>query len=566
MRNERARKVKGTLKEELYRGLSRTLSAAPDTYLDAAWRPNPPKEGAEFSPQEEAFASEADETGYGGRSGGGKTSLLAGTAIRQHYRSIIFRREYNEFGEITTQIDEILGPLGRWRGSERKWLLPAGRTIQYGACRTDVDARSFRGNPHDFYGFDELTEFSESHFIFITGWNRTNRPNQRCRIVTTFNPPSNSEGQWVVDRYAPWIDPGYPTPASHGELRWFIRVKGRDMEAYPRFWAEIDGQPVYLDDLPSSQVIQAHGRLPRILQGGQLYKCRASEVTVDGESYLPSSRTFIAAGIDDNPFLGPEYRAKIDAMPEPMRSQLLYGDFGLGRQDDIWQIIPSAWVDEAFARWKRRTIDLGTAGVIRPDGCDVLQQIGCDVARDGPDEVVIMRRYGNWYDWPIYVEKDETAAKNMKRTGGFVGRRILVAVDTGSTPQLMIDLLNVGTSVVDWLAENTEGSGMRVIPFVASARSMPEKTVQGGLKIANDRALAYWLMRDLLDPQNGHDLMLPPSPKLRADLCAPRYIVKSGTIWMEKKEEIKARLGRSTDTGDACVLAALESLHPVLSF
>jgi hypothetical protein len=29
-------------------------------------------------------------------------------------------------------------------------------------------------------------------------------------------------------------------------------------------------------------------------------------------------------------------------MPEPLRSQMLYGDFTVGAEDDAWQVIPSA--------------------------------------------------------------------------------------------------------------------------------------------------------------------------------------------------------------------------------
>jgi hypothetical protein len=43
----------------------------------------------------------------------------------------------------------------------------------------------------------------------------------------------------------------------------------------------------------------------------------------------------------------------LQSLPEPLRSQMLYGDFRAGVQDDPWQVVPTAWVEAAMARWKK---------------------------------------------------------------------------------------------------------------------------------------------------------------------------------------------------------------------
>ncbi len=49
-------------------------------------------------------------------------------------------------------------------------------------------------------------------------------------------------------------------------------------------------------------------------------------------------------------------------------------------------------------------------------------------------------------------------------------------------------------------------------------------------------------------------------PKLLADLTAPRYEIRSDkTIFVESKADIKERIGRSTDFGDALVYAAFDA-------
>ena len=87
--------------------------------------------------------------------------------------------------------------------------------------------------------------------------------------------------------------------------------------------------------------------------------------------------------------------------------------------------------------------------------------------------------------------------------------------------------------------------------------SKTDKTDRFGLRtFANVRACMWWNMRDMLDPDAGFDICLPDDPMLIGDLVSPRRLIRSdGKILIEAKEEIKKRLGRSTDDGDACCLA-----------
>jgi hypothetical protein len=77
------------------------------------------------------------------------------------------------------------------------------------------------------------------------------------------------------------------------------------------------------------------------------------------------------------------------------------------------------------------------------------------------------------------------------------------------------------------------------------------------LHFANIRAYAYWSLREALDPEKGDNLALPPDPELLGDLCAPRWENTVSGVRLEPKEDIKERLGRSPDRGEAVVLANL---------
>ena len=69
---------------------------------------------------------------------------------------------------------------------------------------------------------------------------------------------------------------------------------------------------------------------------------------------------------------------------------------------------------------------------------------------------------------------------------------------------------------------------------------------------ANMRAYLYWAVRDWLDPKNGFLPALPPNDFLMQECTEVKWKFQSdGSIIIEPKEDIKKRLGRSTDYIDA---------------
>jgi phage terminase large subunit len=87
---------------------------------------------------------------------------------------------------------------------------------------------------------------------------------------------------------------------------------------------------------------------------------------------------------------------------------------------------------------------------------------------------------------------------------------------------------------------------------VSEAATDPER-------FKNLRAELWWNLRERLNPNprlNPDPIALPPDDVLMADLTNVKYRINSrGQIEIESKEDIKKRLGRSPDRGDAVVLA-----------
>jgi len=81
----------------------------------------------------------------------------------------------------------------------------------------------------------------------------------------------------------------------------------------------------------------------------------------------------------------------------------------------------------------------------------------------------------------------------------------------------------------------------------------------------NKRAESIWKLREALDPnqEGGAVVALPPDPELKADLAAFRWMLKPNGIQIEGKEEIKKRIGRSPDRGEAVVMCLAPGDHAV---
>lgn len=437
---------------------------------------------------------------YGGAAGGGKSDLLLGLAGEAHKRSIIFRRVFPNLRFLIERSRQIYNSEGEkhakdsYNESLHIWRLLNGNMIEFGAIQYEKDKTNFQGRPHDFIGIDEAPEFTESIVLFVTAWNRSEDPNQRVRVLLTGNPPVDESGAWITKRYSAWLDKTHPHPAKPGELRWYATLDGKETEVQ-------DGTPF------------EH----------------------KGETVNPRSRTFIPARLDDNPFYAVDgrYKSVLQSLPEPLRSQLLNGDFDAANAPNPFQIIPTEWVRLAQKRWTERE---------KPT--TPLTAVGIDPSRGGNDKTGIAKRYDNWFDevrsYPGSVVTDGAIMAELARQ----------AIGNEKPLYINIDVNGIGSSGYDHLKVMYDV----VRPFNGS-ESSSYRDKSGKLKMRNKRAEMYWRMRDALDPVNGDDLALPPDTELLADLCSARYEVTAAGVKVEEKKDIKERIGRSPDVGEAVMMA-----------
>ena len=195
--------------------------------------------------------------------------------------------------------------------------------------------------------------------------------------------------------------------------------------------------------------------------------------------------------------------------------------------------LPTTSVDSVFDRdlieksWQYNLLARGTR-----------VSLGVDPAEFGDDESAF-----SVVDDGVPTRMNTTSQHEPTDTAG---RANAIRVSDGAKV-VVVDRLGVGAGVASMLLEMRE-PGWQVLPFAGS-----EKPIQPDSPYQNQRAEAYFYARTQL--QLGK-VKAPTDPQTVDELCETRkYFNSKGKILLEKKEDIKERLGRSPDRADAWVLA-----------
>ena len=467
---------------------------------DRVWFPNP-------GPQSNCTYSDADVIFYGGTAGGGKSSLLCGLAHEFHQRSLILRRTRIRSEKLADEelLGRILGSRDGWNGQKLLYR-DQKRYIQFEGCEHESDKEKFKGDPYDFYGIDEICDFSQSQFEFVTIWNRSSAQDQRCRIVCAGNPPTTADGLWVIQYWGPWLDPQNPLfgKVKPGELVWYLRDDNGDYEV-------VDGPGPYK-------------------VGNRMVKAR--------------SRTFIPAELADNPDLAMdgEYERMLDSLPKELRDAYRDGNFQTSIKDDPFQLIPTSWFLAANERWQQ----MGG----RPDKGVPMCSLACDIAQS-KDNNVLAPRYDNFIGELIVIPGSETP-KGISQAGIIASHRrdgCQVAVDVGG---------GYGDMAVRDLKENEDWSeASDVYGWNGATEPRSARDPGSKLKFKNLRDWGYWQLRLALDPnqKGGAWLALPPDNELMSDLTSLTFEPRNGFVGLITKENHVKKLGRSPDRGDTVMMA-----------
>lgn len=236
------------------------------------WRPH-------NGPQTLFHMSSAYEVLFGGTKGPGKTDTLLREGLRQihipNYKAMIFRRTYPNLREIIDRSHKYFGGLGAtFNSQDHRWTFPSGATYGFGHVQHEHDKWNHNGFEYHYIGFDEVTEFTETQYLFLMAQNRTSDARIRCYIRSTANPGGVGHG-WVKKRFIDCLNPC--------EVRYFKRVEDDD-------------------------------------------------VVCDVSDPHAVSREFIPATVYDNPSItenDPNYIKRLEQLPEEDKQALLYGNWDI---------------------------------------------------------------------------------------------------------------------------------------------------------------------------------------------------------------------------------------------
>jgi hypothetical protein len=249
------------------------------------------------------------------------------------------------------------------------------------------------------------------------------------------------------------------------------------------------------------------------------------------------------------------------------------GEAALMDPDVASRIVTQAWVEDKKRRWGEESTlyqvrvmgnfpDQSDDTIIslvsvenaqrrdaEDEGVDLLDHpsvtISCDVARFGNDETVLMTRRGPKCEMlEVYHGRD-----TMATVGKIVGHtRLALKQPAVLRVRVVVDDDGVGGGVTDRLRESLQeelrSERADLVPYRGGEKAIrPERFTN---KRTESWFRAKWAM-DSLDIPNDDDLA--------ADLVSVLYkMTSSGQLQAERKDDVKKRLMRSPDRGDALVM------------
>lgn len=203
-------------------------------------------------------------------------------------------------------------------------------------------------------------------------------------------------------------------------------------------------------------------------------------------------------------------------------------------------IIPLSWVERANDNWQAWN-DAG-----KPH--HIFSGVGVDVGGGtGGDKIALALCYDGV---KISEIRSEAFAIDPSITTMEIVGKVGGILDKAHNGVAVVDVIGIGAGVQHRLVE----LGKPAIPFNAAAKTgYTDKSQELGFE--NWRAAGWWMLRELLDPSSGVTVCLPPDDTLTGDLTAPhvKRISSQSKMLVESKDDIRKRIGRSTDLADAVI-------------
>lgn len=260
------------------------------------------------------MSTSADIAIYGGQAGGGKTWSLLLEPLRYintvpGFGGVIFRRTYPQIaleGGLWDQSMKLYPYAGGMpTKSALQWVFEHGNKITFRHIQHEDDKHDYQGSEIPFIGFDELTHFTRTQFLYMLSRNRST-----CGVVPYIrggcNPDANS---WVKIFLAPWLAPDFVQPGEDG----FRKLASGEIG----YFSGEDG------------IVRWKSRREYV-----------HELTLPPEDRTVKTVTFVRASVYDNKELlrtNPQYIASLKALPLVDQERLLKGNWDISESGNMFR-------------------------------------------------------------------------------------------------------------------------------------------------------------------------------------------------------------------------------------
>ena len=214
---------------------------------DIAWIPHP-------GPQTDFCSRGEFEVLFGGAAGPGKTDCLVLDPTRfiiySQFKGLLLRRTFPQLQEIIDRcfrLYPLIDTGAYYKASEHRWYWPSGATITLGHMQHENDKYNYQGKEFHYIGIDELTQFTDTQYLYLHSRCRTAVPHIPTRVRATTNPGGVGH-TWVKARFVDNAPHGktYIDPIT-GMSRVFIPAKLTDnptlIENDPSYVAKLRALP-----------------------------------------------------------------------------------------------------------------------------------------------------------------------------------------------------------------------------------------------------------------------------------------------------------------------------------
>ena len=149
---------------------------------------------------------------YGGAAGGGKSDALLMGALQYvdvpGFSALLLRRTFRQLELPDALIPRshawLASTDAKWSGDNRRWTFPSGATIDFGHLEHEKDKYTYQGSAFQYIGFDELTQFLESQYLYLLSRLRRLEGSTIPLRVRGASNPGGTGHDWVKGRF---VDP-----------------------------------------------------------------------------------------------------------------------------------------------------------------------------------------------------------------------------------------------------------------------------------------------------------------------------------------------------------------------